>query len=374
MRRLALAPVLALAAAAAFGQALTLPPSGDNQHAIVTQFIGPVKVTVDYNSPKVHHPVTHEDRRGKIYGTLVPYGLVDLGFGTCKECPWRAGSNENTKFTVSDAVKVEGQDLPAGTYGFFLIPDKDEWTAIFSKNSTSWGSFFYDASEDQLRVKVKPEKSEYNEFLTYEFTDRQPDHATVAMKWEDLQVPLHITVPNITDIYLTDIKHELHNSPGFTWTSWNQAARFALKEKRLDDAYQFAKGATDTTFGIGVENFNTLTTLADVQEARGMSEAQATRDKALAMGNAIDLHQYARQAMQKGNKAEAIRVWQMNAKLHPNAWPVNVGLMRAYSAQGDFKQALKYAKLALPQAPDPANKKSLEDMIKKLEDGKDVNS
>jgi len=154
MRRLALAPVLALAAAAAFGQALTLPPSGDNQHAIVTQFIGPVKVTVDYNSPTVHHPVTHEDRRGKIYGTLVPYGLVDLGFGTCKQCPWRAGSNENTKFTVSDAVKVEGQDLPAGTYGFFLIPDKDEWTAIFSKNSTSWGSFFYDASEDQLRVKV----------------------------------------------------------------------------------------------------------------------------------------------------------------------------------------------------------------------------
>ncbi len=374
MRKLALAPVFALLAAAAFGQALTLPPSGDNQHAIVTQFIGPVKVTIDYNSPKVHHPVTHEDRRGKIWGKLVPYGLTDLGFGTCKECPWRAGANQNTTFTVSEPVKIDGQDLPAGTYGFFLIADPNEWTAIFSKTSTSWGSFFYDPAQDQLRVKVKPEKSEYNEWLTYEFTERQPDRATVAMKWEDLQVPLHITVPNIDDVYLTAIKQELKNAPGFTWTSWNQAARFALRAKRLDDALQFAKGATDTTFGIGVENFQTLSTLADVEEARNMPEAKATREKALAMGNAIDLHQYARQQLQKGNKDEAVRVWQMNAKAHPNAWPVNVGLMRAYSAQGNYKQALKYGKLALPQAPDPVNKKSIEDSIKKLEEGKDVNS
>ncbi len=372
MKRIALA--LAFIATGAFAQSLTLPPSGDNQHAIVTQFIGPVKVTIDYNSPKVHHPVTHEDRRGKIWGALVPYGLTNLGFGTCKECPWRAGANENTTFTVSDAVKVEGQDLPAGTYALFLIADPNEWTAIFSKNSTSWGSFFYDPKEDQLRVKVKPEKAEYNEWLTYEFTERQPDRATVAMKWEDLQVPIHITVPNIDDVYLTAIKHELRNSPGFSWQNWNQAARFALRTKRLDEAYEFAKGATDPTFGIGTQNFQTLSTLADVQEARGMADAKATREKALAMGNAIDLHQYARQLLQRGNKTEAVRVWRMNAKLHPNEWPVNVGLMRASSAEGNYKDALKYAKLALPQAPDPQNRKSIEDSIKKLEQGKDINS
>ena len=77
--------------------------------------------------------------------------------------------------------------------------------------------------------------------------------------------------------------------------------------------------------------------------------------------------------MQKGNKAEAIRVFLMNAKLHPNEWPVNVGLMRAYSAQGNYKEALKYAKMALAQAPDDGNKKNLETMVKKLEEGKDVN-
>src|SRR5215212_3792405 len=192
MRRIAVLTVLTfLVASAALAQpGLTLPTSGDNQHAIVTQFIGPVKVTIDYNSPKVHNPRSNEDRRGKIWGTLVPYGLTNLGFGTCTECPWRAGANENTTFTVSHPVQVEGQTLPAGTYGFFLIADPNEWTAIFSKNSTSWGSFFYNAAEDVLRVKVKPQKSEYNEWLTYDFVERQPDHATVAMKWEDLMVPI----------------------------------------------------------------------------------------------------------------------------------------------------------------------------------------
>lgn len=377
MRRIAVLSMLALLAAAAVsGQAITTPSSGDNQHAIVSQFIGPVKVTIDYNSPKVHSPANGEDRRGKIWGGLVPYGLTNLGFGTCTECPWRAGANENTTFTVSQPVKVEGQDLPAGTYGFFFIADPNDWTAIFSKNSTSWGSFFYNAAEDQLRVKVKPQKSEYNEWLTYEFTERQTDHATVAMKWEDLQLPIHITVPNMTDIYLSQIRQELRNSPGFTWQNWNAAAQYALKAKRLDDAYEFAKQAMNTQAGIGQENFVTLSTLAEIEEARGMPEAKARREKALShpTATAIQVHQYARQQLQKGNKAEAIRVWQLNAKMHPNEWPVNVGLMRAWSAQGNYKEALKYAKLAASQAPDAGNKKNLEDAMKKLEAGKDVNS
>ncbi len=377
MRKLAVLSVLTmLAASVAVAQpGLTLPTSGNNQKASVTQYIGPVKITIDYSSPKVHNPATGEDRRGKIWGTLVPYGLTNLGFGTCTECPWRAGANENTTFTTSQAIQVEGQTLPAGTYGFFLIADPNEWTAIFSKNSTSWGSFFYNPAEDQLRVKVKPEKSDYHEFLTYDWVERQPDHATVAMKWEDLAVPIHITVPNITDYYLTAIKEELRSSPGFSWQNWNQAAQYALAQKRLDDALEFAKGETDPTFGIGQANFATLSTLADIQEARGMTaDAKATRDKALAMGNAIQLHQYARAQQQKKNMPEAIRVWMMNAKLHPNEWPVNVGLMRAYSAQGNYKEALKYAKIAVTQAPDPGNKKNLEDAVKKLEQGKDANS
>src|SRR5947209_8283896 len=77
----------------ATAQGLTLPPSGGNQRATVTQQIGLVNVSISYSSPHVHSP-TGEDRKGKIWGGLVPYGMANLGFGTCGEnCPWRGGAN-----------------------------------------------------------------------------------------------------------------------------------------------------------------------------------------------------------------------------------------------------------------------------------------
>ena len=370
----ALAIAAAVCAPAAFGQ-ITTPPSGDNQHSVVTQYIGLVRVTIDYNSPDVHAP-NGEDRTGKIWGQLVPYGVIDDPFGTCTECPWRAGANENTVFSVSHDVKVEGQPLPAGRYGLFMIAGPEEWTVIFSKNADSWGSYFYDKAEDQLRVKVKPAKSEYHEYLTYEFDERKPEQATVALKWENLQVPFTIKVDNATDLYLTQIRNELRNDTGFQWVNWDNAARYALRAKRPKDALEFADAAVNRG-GIGVANFRTLNTLADAQEAANMTaEAKLTREKALShpSASAIDLHQYARQQLQKGNKEEAMRVWSMNAKRFPNQWPVNVGLARGYSAVGKYKEALKYAKLAVAQAPDPINKKSLETAVEKLAAGKDMNS
>ncbi len=369
-----LAIVLLLCASAATAQ-ITTPPNGDNQRSIVTQYIGLVKVSIDYNSPDVHAP-NGEDRTGKIWGTLVPWGAPDDPFGTCTECPWRAGANENTVLSVSHDVKIEGQPLPAGRYGLFMIPGQDEWTMVLSKNADSWGSYYYDRAEDALRVKVKPAKSEYHEFLTYEFDDRRPAKATAALKWENLQVPFTITVDNMTDLYMTQIRNELRNNRGFNWQNWVNAANFALNAKRPKEAVEFAQAAVGRQF-VGQENFRTLSILADAQDAAGMAaESKATREKALAHNTAgpIDLHQYARGLLARGQKEEAVRVWELNAKRFQNAWPVNVGLARGYSAVGRYKDALKHAKLALAQAPDEVNRKSLEEGIKKLEAGKDMNS
>jgi Protein of unknown function (DUF2911) len=375
MRRSLIAVAVMLCASIATAQ-ITTPPNGDNQKSSVTQYLGLVKVTVDYNSPDVHLP-NGQDRTGKIYGTdVVHYGMRDEDFGTCTQCPWRAGANENTVFTVSHDVKIEGQTLPAGRYGLHMIADPNEWTVIFSKDADSWGSYFYDPANDALRVKVKPAKSDYHEFLTYEFDERKLDQATVALKWENLQVPFRIKVDNATDLYLAKIRSELRDDNGFQWQSWANAAGYALNAKRPKEALEFAQGAVTMPF-IGTENFRTLSTLADAQAANNLAaEAKASRDKALnhQTASAIDLHQYARQQLQRGNKEEAVRVWELNAKRFPNQWPVNVGLARGYSAMGKYKDALKYAKLALAQAPDETNKKSLEDGIKKLEAGKDMNS
>jgi hypothetical protein len=375
MRNRIIVSIAAVLCAFAASAQIAQPPSGGNQRQTIIQQIGAVKVSVDYSSPHVHSP-QGVDRRGKIWGDLVPYGMVNLGFGTCKECPWRAGANENTVFTTSHDIQVEGKTLPAGSYGFFIVPQKDaDWTVIFSKNHTSWGSFFYNPAEDVLRVTAKPEKSDYREVLTYDFTERKNDSAVLALKWEELALPLHITVPNMSDLYIAEIKNELRSTPGFDWRGWQQAAMYALQTKHPAEALEWAQAAADPK-GSGQENFNTLATLAAAYSANGKTaEAKAARDKALnhPTATALDVHQYARQLMAAGKKDEALEVFQINAKLHPNTWPVNWGLARGYAAVGNYPDALKYAKIALPQAPDDANKKLIEGSIQKLAQGQDIN-
>ncbi|HEX6087438.1 MAG TPA: DUF2911 domain-containing protein [Thermoanaerobaculia bacterium] len=377
MRRSFIAVLAILFPVILAAQGITLPPNGDNQKSSVTQHIGPVKVTIDYNSPDVHAP-NGEDRRGKIWGTDVAhYGFRDEAYGTCSQCPWRAGSNENTVFTVSHDVTIEGQRLPAGSYGLHVAVGKENepWTLIFSKNHTSWGSYYYDPAEDALRVSVKPAKSEYNEWLTYEFTDRKPSQATVALKWEDLQLPWTIKVDNVTDLYLAQIRDDLRSNRGFQWQNWVAAAQFALQARRPKEALEFADVAVNRQF-VGQENFQTLNTLAAAQDAAGKSaEATATREKAINHRTAgpVEIHGYGRQLFNQGKKEDALRVWELNAKRHPNTWPVHVGLARGYSGVGRYKDALKHAKLALAQAPDDINRRTLEAGIKKLEEGKDMN-
>jgi hypothetical protein len=121
----------------ATAQILTTPPDGGNKKATVTERIGITDITIHYDRPAV------KGRDGKIWGQLVHKGFMDLGFGTSKAAPWRAGANENTTFTCTTDVMVEGKNLKAGTYGFFIAMGDGEATLIFSNNATSWGSFFY---------------------------------------------------------------------------------------------------------------------------------------------------------------------------------------------------------------------------------------
>lgn len=371
-----LAAAAVLAASVAGAQTITLPPNGDNQRASVTQGIGPVLITIDYNSPDVHLP-DGTDRRGKIYGTdVVHYGLTNLGFGTCTECPWRAGANENTVLTASHDVLVEGRKLPAGRYGLQMIAGPEEWTLILSKDADSWGSFFYDPANDALRVKVKPAKSAYHEWLTYEFTERRPDRARVVMRWEEVEVPFTIAVEDIGKVYLSQIRRELLGQKGFSWQNWNAAAAYALANGGdPKEALAWAQTSVSGRF-VGQENFQTLMTLADAQSANGLEqESNASRQLAFnhPTANPGGLHQYARGLVARGKGEEALAVWQLSAKRFGTVWPVNVGLARGYSAVGRYEEALEYARLALAQAPDDLNRRFLEEAIEGLRKGEDMN-
>jgi len=171
---------------------LTTLPNGGNKKAAVSERIGITDVTISYDRPGV------KGREGKIWGQLIPAGFTDQGFGSSKAAPWRAGANENTTIEFTDDVKIEGQPLAAGKYAFFVAYDPNECTLIFSKNNSSWGSFFYNEKEDALRVKVKPTPLDKSvEWLKYEFTNQTENSATVALEWEKLSIPFKIEVDYI---------------------------------------------------------------------------------------------------------------------------------------------------------------------------------
>ena len=353
---------------------LSLPPNGDQQRAQTGQAIGPIQVSIDYSGPSVHAP-DGTDRRGQIWGKLVPYGMVDHGTVTDTPMPWRAGANENTVFAVSGNVTIEGKPLPAGRYGLHMIPGKEQWTIIFSKNAGAWGSFSYDPAEDALRVTVTPHAHPYRELLTYEFTTRKPTEAVAELQWEELAVPFTIQVPNANDLYISLLIEELTSVPGFTWQGYQRAASFCLQQNtHLDQGLKWAEDSISQP-GVGQANFTTLRTKAEILSKLGRkAEAAATMQTALKLRTAtpLEIYQYGRQLLTDKKLEEAMTIFRYNASRFGDEWPTHVGLARGYSALGDLKQALEHAREAVSQAPDPQNKQAMEAIVKSLEAGKAI--
>lgn len=356
---------------------VTLPPSGGNQKSEVTQYMGALAfVRVNYSSPDVTGP-NGQDRSGQIWGQLVPYGLTDLGFGLRKPAPWRAGANENTTITFSHPMRVQGQDIAAGTYGFHVIVEESgPWTLIFSNKSTAWGSFFYDPVDDALRVQATPEKSAFQEWLTYEFSDRQADQCTLELKWENISLPFKIEVPNMANLYVENLRNELESSPGFNYQGWVSAANYCIQnDVNLEEALTWAENGISAPF-IGQENFTTLQTKANVlSKLNRADEAASVMDQAIKhpSASAFQIHAYGRQLIGEKKPKEALKVFIYNSERFEGAWPTEVGLARGYSAAGNYKEALKHAKIAHGQAPDQLNKDNLAQAIEKLERGEGIN-
>ena len=93
----------------------------------------------------------------------------------------------------------------------------------------------------------------------------------------------------------------------------------------------------------------------------------------MVFGNMQDIHQYGRQLLQLKKTKEALEVFKQNHDKNPNQFTTLMGLVRGYSGNADYKNALKYANLALPLATDQPNKNNVQTMINKLKEGKDVN-
>jgi len=320
-----------------------------SQQAQISQTIGITDITISYHRPLVN------DR--KIWGGLVPYGQV-----------WRAGANLNTTITFSDSVMIEGKALDKGTYGLHMIPNADEWTIIFSKNSTSWGAFTYDQAEDALRVAVKPKAADMHNALTYDFDQLQPESAVVEMEWEKIAVPFKVSV-DVHGLVQASLKKQLRNLSQYTWMSWDDAANYLLTEKiGFDDALTYANKSIENE-----DRYDNELTKSKVLTALNRKDEAATaQKKALDMASPLQIHMFARGLQGEKRNDEAFAIFRENAKKHPDQWFVHSGLARMYCAQGKFDDAAKEMKVALAGAPD--NQKSYVDgLVKRLEAKQDIN-
>jgi len=340
---------LLLLTAFGYAQSTILDLPRPSQHAVLTQRVGITDITINYHRPLINGR--------KVWGSLVPYGQV-----------WRAGANENTTVTFTDAVTIEGQPLPKGVYGLHMIPGENEWVVIFSKNSTSWGSFTYNQAEDALRVTVKPQQTDLHEALTYDFDDVKPDSSVVTLRWEKVAVPFKVGV-NTNEIMEQSLHNQLRTLAQYTWWGWDDAANYMLANKMdLNEALKYTDRSIQNE-----ERYDNLMTKSQVLDAMGKkAEATTARNNALTKANPLQTHLYGRQLQAQGKQAEAFEIFRANAKKNPNEWFVHSGLARIYCGSGDFANAAKEMKIALASAPD--NQKSyVEGLVKRLEAKDDIN-
>lgn len=260
---------------------LNLPRESQRQE--IAQTVGDAKISIVYHRPNVKArkiwgcetkdviPIANN-----LYPCLVPYGQV-----------WRAGANENTTIEFSRDVTINGQSLPAGKYGFHIIPTKTDWTLIFNKDNDEWGSFTYDEKKDALRVKITPVKSSMQETLLYEIEDVTTNSARVALRWEKIAIPFTVDIGDIHGRMLSAIREAIKNRKADDFRALNQGANY-VRTFKLKDNYDEALGWLETSIKAR-ETFGNLSTKARILAAMGKTaEAIALGEKAVQIGKAAN--------------------------------------------------------------------------------------
>ncbi|MEL6926640.1 MAG: DUF2911 domain-containing protein, partial [Bacteroidota bacterium] len=219
-------------------------------------------------------------------------------------------------------------------------------------NHTSWGSYFYDQSEDALRVTVPAVAGDFIERLRYQFTDHSENSAKIELAWERRRAAFKVEV-DLHGIVLENIRNELRNIPGFTWEGWNAAANYALANNvNLEEGLAWANRSISGGFGAQptFENLSTKSKL--LAKLNQPAEARNAMDKALQLANAQQMYSHGKDLLNAGKTAEALKVFETNRIQNPNDnFITSLGLAEAYKAMGDKRQAIRYYEMTAQYAP-----------------------
>jgi tetratricopeptide (TPR) repeat protein len=233
---------------------------------------------------------------------------------------------------------------------------------ILSKDHRSWGSFWYEEKNDQLRAKIKLRDIAHTELLTYDFIAIDKNGATLVLNWEKKQFPVKIEFA-VDEIVMANATEELKGPVGFNWQGYSSAANYALQNKLH---YEQALVWIDQAL-VQNKNFPTLSIKARLLAATGKTtEADALLKEAMAKASETEINAYGYQLIGLDKTDEAIEVFLLNTKQNPksaNCWD---SLGEAYMKKGDNKKATESFKKALSLNPTAAVKLNSENNLKKI--------
>ena len=351
--------VMCLLLSISFTASAQLDTPRGSQLASVMQRVGTTDITITYSRPSVNGR--------EVWGKLVPYGMNNLGFGTSKAAPWRAGANENTIITFTHDAKVEGKSIKAGTYGLHInVKDANNATIILSKDKDAWGSYFYDEKKDALRADVKLKDIDHTELLTYDFDEVTANTATVSLKWEKKAIPFKVEV-DVTTIVLEDIRAQFKGQKGFTRQNWEQAANFALNNGGdLDEALTWINAALEGQF-FSQKTVNGLAIKAQILQKKGDTNGYGTTmDEAATIANPNQINRMGYAMINAKDYDRAVKYFSMNVKSDPKNANWHDSLGEAYKAKGEKKTAIKHFKKSLALNPAANIKANSEKNLKEL--------
>lgn len=337
-----------------FSQSVTTPQLSPK--AEVSQTIGISKITVNYSRPSV--------KGRKIWGELVPYGWNVQATGYGNPAPWRAGANENTTITFSHDAKVEGIKIPTGTYGLFIAVSQDNSSElIISKNSKSWGSFFYNPAEDQMRAKIQERDITFIELLTYDFINVTKNNAELVLNWEKKQFLIKIEFA-VNEIVMANAKEELRGQPGFSADAYITAAFYSFQNNiETEQAMKWI----DQALELEPTNFEALYVKSRLLVRKGKAEeAEQIMADALGKCSESEITSYGNQLVGLGIKDRAIKVFTTGTVRFPNSATIWDSLGETYFMKGDKDNAIKCFKKSLSLNPAPNVKTNSEKYLKQL--------
>ncbi len=145
-------------------------------HSSAMAMLGDAHIHIDYSSPGVRDRI--------IFGGLLAYDQV-----------WQSGAHKATWIESNKDLSIDGKLLPAGKYGLFTIPSKNEWTIIINSNWNQHGKDEYDENDDVIRFKVTPLISEnIKEQLEYEVNKVSEGEGTISLAWEKVAISFNFMV------------------------------------------------------------------------------------------------------------------------------------------------------------------------------------